>query len=59
MNLVKDMRSNYRCTKFVNVFKRFLGFDECSIFLKMMNDTGVDKRKQQHYIIKKNDKSSH
>ena len=30
----------------------FLGFDECSTFLKMMNDIGADK-KQQHYVIKK------
>ena len=26
--------------------------DECSTFLDMMNDIGIDK-KQQHYIIKK------
>ena len=29
--------------------------DECSTFLDMMNDIGIDK-KLQHYIIKKNDK---
>ena len=32
--------------------------NECSTFLEMMNDIGIDKT-QQHYIIKKNYKSSH
>ena len=42
--------------KFVNLSMSFLGVfsDECSTFLDMMNDIGIDK-KQQHYmyIIKK------
>ena len=48
------MSRNYRCVKFVNISKSSLGVfsDECSTFLDMMNDTGIDK-KQQRYIIKK------
>ena len=48
------MSRNYRCVKFVNISKSSLGVfsDECSTFLDMMNDTGIDK-KQQLYIIKK------
>ena len=54
MNVVKDMRSNYRCVKFVNLSMSSLGVlsNECSTFLEMMNDIGIDKT-QQHYIIKK------
>ena len=54
MNMVKDMRSNYRCVKFVNLSMSFLGVlsNECSGFLEMVTDIGIDK-KQQHYIIKK------
>ena len=54
MNVVKDMRSNYRSVKFVNLSMSSLGVfsNECSTFLEMMNDIGIDK-KQQHYIIKK------
>ena len=54
MNVVKDMRSNYRCVKFVNLSMSSLGVfsNECSTFLEMMNDIGIDKM-QQHYIIKK------
>ena len=53
-NLVKDMRSNNRCVKWVNLSMSCLGafFNECSTFLKMMNDICVDK-KQQLYLTKK------
>ena len=48
------MGRNYRCVKFVNLSMSSLGVfsDECSTFLDMMNDIGIDK-KQQRYIIKK------
>ena len=48
------MSRNYRCVRFVNLSMSSLGVfsDECSTFLDMMNDTGLDK-KQQLYIIKK------
>ena len=54
INVVKDMRSNYRCVKFVNLSMSSLGVfsNECSTFLEMMNDVGIDKTRQ-HYIIKK------
>ena len=54
MNVIKDMRSNYRCVQFVNLSMSSLGVFsyECSTFLEMMNDIGIDKT-QQHYIIKK------
>ena len=40
--------------RFVNLSMSSLGVfsDECSTFLDMMNDIGIDK-KQQRYIIKK------
>ena len=48
------MSRNYRCVRFVNLSMSSLGVfsDECSTFLDMMNDIGIDK-KQQRYIIKK------
>ena len=49
------MSRNYRCVKFVNLSMSgpfAFGSDECSTFLDMMNDIGIDK-KQQLYIIKK------
>ena len=48
------MSRNYRCVRFVNLSMSFLGVfsDECSTFLDMKNDIGIDK-KQQRYIIKK------
>ena len=54
LNLVNRMSRNYRCVRFVNLSISSLGvfFDECSTFLDMMNDIGIDK-KQQRYIIKK------
>ena len=54
LNLIKEMSRNYRCVKFVNLSMSSLGVfsHECSAFLNMMNDIGIDK-KQQHYIIKK------
>ena len=54
MNLINKMSRNYRCVRFVNLSMSSLGVfsDECSTFLDMMNDTGIDK-KQQRYIIKK------
>ena len=53
-NLIKEMSRNYKCVKFVNLSMSSLGVfsHECSAFLHMMNDIGIDK-KQQHYIIKK------
>ena len=52
MNFVKDMRSNYRCVKFVNLSMSSLGVfsNECSTFLEMMNHIVIEKE-QQHYII--------
>ena len=46
MNVVKDMRSNYRCVKFVNLSMSSLGVfsNECSTFLDMMNDIALTKR---------------
>ena len=57
LNLIKEMSRNHRCVKFLNLsMSSFAVFsDECSTFLDMMNDIGIDK-KLQHYIIKKNDK---
>ena len=54
LNLIKEMSRNYRFVKFVNLSMSCLGVfsDECSTFLDMMNDIGIDK-KQQLYIIKK------
>ena len=48
LNLVKEMSRNYRCVKFLNLSMSSLGvfFDECSTFLDMMNDTGIDKKQQ-------------
>ena len=52
VNLIKEMSRNYRCVRFANLSMSSLGVfaDECSTFLDMMNDTGIDK-KQQRYII--------
>ena len=54
LNLIKEMSRNYRCVKFVNLSMSSLGVfsNECSMFLDMMNDIGIDK-KQQPYIMKK------
>ena len=54
LNLINEMSRNYRCVRFVNLSMSSLGIfsDECSTFLDMMNDIGIDK-KQQCYIIKK------
>ena len=48
------MSRNYRCVKFVNCSMSSLGVfsDECSTFSDMMNDIGIDI-KRQNYIIKK------
>ena len=47
------MSGNYGCVRFVNLSMTSLGVfsDECSTFLDMMDDIGIDK-KQQRYIIK-------
>ena len=52
LNLIKEMSRNYRCVKFVNLSLSSLGVfsDECSTFLDMMNDIGIEK-KQQYYIL--------
>ena len=54
LNLINKMSRKYRCVRFVNLSMSSLGVfsDECSTFLDMMNDIGIDK-KQQRYIIKK------
>ena len=54
LSFIKEMSRNYRCVKFVNLSMSSLGvfLDECSTFLDIMNDIGIDK-KQQLYIIKK------
>ena len=54
LNFIKEMSRNYKCAKFVNLSMSSFGVfsHECSTFLHMMNDIGIDK-KQQHYIIKK------
>ena len=48
------MSRNYRCVRFVNLSVSSLGVfsDECCMFLDMMNDIGIDK-KRQLYVIKK------
>ena len=48
------MSRNYWCVKFVDLSMSSLGVfsGECSTFLDMMNDIGIDKN-QQPYIIKK------
>ena len=48
------MSRNYRCVRFINLSMSSLSVfsNECSTFLDMMNDIGIDK-KQQRYIIKK------
>ena len=52
--LINEISRNYRCVRFVNLSMSSLGVfsDECSTFLDMMNDIGIDK-KQQLYITKK------
>ena len=54
VNLINEISTNYRCVRFVNLSMSSLGVfsDECSTFLDMMNDIGIDK-KQLRYIIKK------
>ena len=54
LNLINKISRNYRCVRFVNLSMSSLSVfsDECSTFLDMMNDTGIDK-KQQRYIIRK------
>ena len=53
-NMLVDLNSEHKCVKFVNLSMSSLGVfsDECSTFLDMMNDIGIDK-KQQLYIIRK------
>ena len=54
LNLINEMSRNYRCVRFVNLSMSSLGVfsDECSTFLDIMNDIGIDK-KQHLYITKK------
>ena len=54
VNLINEMSRNYRDVRVVNLSMSSLGVfsNECSTFLDMMNDIGIDK-KQQRYIIKK------
>ena len=55
VNLINEMSRNYRCVRFVNLSMSSLGVfsDECSTFLDMMNDIGIDKKQQRYNIIKK------
>ena len=48
LTLINKMSTNYRCVKFVNLSMSSLGVfsDECSTFLDMMNDIGIDKKQQ-------------
>ena len=43
------MSRNYRCVRFANLSMSSLGVfsDECSTFLDMMNDIGIDKKQQE------------
>ena len=52
LNLIKEMSRNYTCVKFVNLSISSLGVfsDECSTFLDIMNDIGIEK-KQQHFVL--------
>ena len=45
VNLINEMSRNYRCVRFVNLSMSSLGVfsDECSTFLDMMYDIGIDK----------------
>ena len=44
--MIKELSSNYRFVKFVNLSMSSLGVfsDECSTFLDMMNGIGIDKK---------------
>ena len=44
--MIKEMSSNYRFVKFVNLSRSSLGVfsDEWSTFLDMMNGIGIDKK---------------
>ena len=48
LNLIKETSRNYRCVKFVYLSMSSFGVfsDECSTFLDMMNDIGIDKKQQ-------------
>ena len=47
--LINEMSRNYRCVRFVNLYMSSLGVfsDECSTFLDVMNDIGIDKKQQR------------
>ena len=51
LNVINKLSRNYRCVRFVNLNMSSLVVfsNECSTFLDMMNDIGIDK-KQQIYI---------
>ena len=59
LNLIKEMDRNYRCVKFANFSMSSLGVfsDECSMFLDMMNDVGIDKK--SNFVYEENDKYNH
>ena len=46
LNLIKEMRRNYRCVKFENLSMSSLDIfsNECSMFLDMMNDINIVKK---------------
>ena len=47
--LINEMSRNYRCVRFENLYMSSLGVfsDECSTFLDVMNDIGIDKKQQR------------
>ena len=61
LNLIKEMSRNYRGVKFVNLSMSSLGVfsNECSMFLDVMNDIGIDKKQQPYIINQENDNYSH
>ena len=46
LNLINEMSRNYRCVRFVNLSMSSLSVfsDECSTFLDMTNDIGIDQK---------------
>ena len=60
LNLINEVSTNYRCVRFVNLSMSSLGVvsDECSTFLDMMNDIGIDKKAATLYN-QENDKYSY
>ena len=51
-DLVREQEKDFRKVKFINFSISSLGiFDkECHTFLKMLNDLGLDKKRQNYYL---------